>query len=87
MLEQSAMQFRPVNIDDTVLVPVEDVDRSKLDPPNLHALVIDVIGEVGYKLAVTSGILKGVFSRHHFSLSIHQQIFYQDLILILKELI
>ena len=66
MLEQSAMQFRPVNIDDTVLVPVEDVDKSKLDPPNLHALVIDVIGEVGYKLAVTSGILKGVFSRHHF---------------------
>ena len=66
MLEQSAMQFRPVNIDDTVLVPVEDVDRSKLDPPNLHALVIDVIGEVGYKLAVTSGVLKGVFSRHHF---------------------
>ena len=46
------MLFRPVNIDDTVLVPVEDVDRSKLDPPNLHALVIDVIGEVGYKLAV-----------------------------------
>ena len=42
MLERSAMQFRPVNIDDTVLVPVEDVDRSKLDPPNL----IDVIGEV-----------------------------------------
>ena len=47
-------------------VPLEDVDRSKLDPPNLHALVIDVIGEVGYKLAVTSGVLKGVFSRHHF---------------------
>ena len=40
--------------------------RSKLDPPNLHALVIDVIGEVGYKLAVKSGVLKGVFSRHHF---------------------
>ena len=55
-----------IDIDDTVLVPVEDVDRSKLDPPNLHALVIDVIGEVGYKLAVTSGVLKGVFSRHHF---------------------
>ena len=66
MLERSAMLFRPVNIDDTVLLPVEDVDRSKLDPPNLHALVIDVIGEVGYKLAVTSGVLKGVFSRHHF---------------------
>ena len=63
MLEQSAMLFRPVNIDDIVLVPVEDVDRSKLDPPNLHALVIDVIGEVGYKLAVTSGVFKGVFSR------------------------
>ena len=28
------------------------IDKSKLDPPNLHALVIDVIGEVGYKLAV-----------------------------------
>ena len=65
-LERSAMLFRPVNIDDTVLLPVEDVDRSKLDPPNLHALVIDVIGEVGYKLAVTSGVHKGVFSRHHF---------------------
>ena len=38
-LERSAMQFRPVNIDDTVLVPVEDVDRLKLGPPNLHALV------------------------------------------------
>ena len=37
-----------------------------MNPPNLHALVIDVIGEVGYKLAVTSGILKRVFSRHHF---------------------
>ena len=72
MKERSAMLFRPVNIDDTVLVPVEDVDRSKLDPPNLHALVIDVIGEVGYKLAVTSGVLKDII------LSIHQQIFYQD---------
>ena len=83
MLERSAMQFRPVNIDDTVLV---DVDRSKLDPTNLHALVIDVIGEVGYKLAVTSGILKGVFSRHHFKHS-PTIFFYQDLILILKEFI
>ena len=36
MLEQSAMLFRPVNIDDIVLVPVEDVDRSKLDPLYLH---------------------------------------------------
>ena len=67
MLEYPPMQFRPVNIDDTVLVPVKDVDRSKLDPPNLHALVIDVVGEVGYKLAVKSGVLKAVFSRHqHF---------------------
>ena len=33
--------------------------RSKLDPSNLHALV-------GYKLAVKSGVLKAVFSRHHF---------------------
>ena len=66
MLERSAKLFRPVNIDDTVLLSVEDVDISKLDPPNLHALVIDVVGEVGYKLAVTSGVLKGVFSRHHF---------------------
>ena len=72
MKERSAMLFRPVNIDDTVLVPVEDVDRSKLDPPNLHALVSDVIGEIGYKLAVTSGVLKDII------LSIHQQIFYQD---------
>ena len=76
MKERSAMLFRPVNIDDTVLVPVEDVDRSKLDPPNLHALVIDVIGEVGYKLAVTSGVLKG--GVQDIILSIHQQIFYQD---------
>ena len=66
MLEWSAKLFRPVNIDDTVLLSVEDVDISKLDPPNLHALVIDVVGEVGYKLAVKSGVLKGVFSRHHF---------------------
>ena len=58
--------FRPVNIDDTGLLPVRDVDRLKLEPPNLHALVIDVIGEVGYKLAVTSVVLKVVFSRHHF---------------------
>ena len=64
MLERSAKLFRPVNIDDTVLLPVEDVDRSKLDPPNLHALVIDIIGED--KLAVTSGILKSVFSKHQF---------------------
>ena len=35
------------------------IDKSKLDP---HAFVIDVNGEVGYKLAVTSGVLKGVFS-------------------------
>ena len=26
----------------------------------------EIFGEVGYKLAVTSGVLKGVFSRHHF---------------------
>ena len=55
------MLFRPVNIDDTVLVPVEDADRSKLDPPNLHALVIDVIGEVGYKIAVKRCFFKTSF--------------------------
>ena len=45
MKERSAMLFRPVNIDDTVLVPVEDVDRSKLDPPNHRGLKLD--GAIG----------------------------------------
>ena len=61
------------------------IDKSKLDPPNLHALVIDVIGEVGYKLAVILVFIKVFFQ--DIILSIHQQFFYQDLILILKQLI
>ena len=50
-------------------MPVEDQDRSKLDPPNLHALVIDTVGECSYKSATKSGVLKGVFSRHMFQSS------------------
>ena len=36
---------------------------------NLHALVLDLVGECSYKLGTKSGVLKGLFSRHQFQAS------------------
>ena len=40
MLESSIKWFKP-EIGDTVLVPIPDVDRAKIDRPQLTAVVLD----------------------------------------------
>ena len=59
----SEKKFLPVSVGSCVIVPVPEVDRSKIDPRNL----IGVVSEQGlYKLGTKSGIISQLYARNQF---------------------
>ena len=65
MLEQSNKRFKSAEEGENVNVPIPEVDRGRLDPPNFT----DVIQETGlYTLGTKAGTLNTRFSRNQFNL-------------------
>ena len=67
MLERSAKRFKPAEINDTVLVPIPDVDRGRCDFPNIKAVVVEKHKDGHlWKLGTKSGVLDQWYSRNQF---------------------
>ena len=67
MLEQAAKKFKPAEFGQNVNVPIPDMDRGKLDPPNFTAVVKEFDIETGlYLLGTRVGLLDHKFSRNQF---------------------
>ena len=56
MLTKSAKQLKVVVVGDNVLVPVPNVDRAKIDHPNLLAVVMEEKAEGLYRLGTRSAV-------------------------------
>ena len=56
MLTKSAKKLKVVVVGDNVLVPVPNVDRAKIDHPNLLAVVMEEKAEGLYRLGTRSAI-------------------------------
>ena len=69
MLEQSNKWFKPAEEGENVNVPIPDVDRGRLDPPNITAVLQEHDSETGlYTLGTKAGTLNTRFSRNQFNL-------------------
>jgi hypothetical protein len=64
---------------DNVIVPIPLVDRGKGDPRNLIGVILDRDENDLYKIEVSSGILKGHYSRNQFDLCKEQLYSLQDI--------
>lgn len=69
MLAQSQQKFPPANIGDNVLVNIPEVDRGRLAPRNVLAIIIDKTDQGFYILGTKNGKLKRLYSRNEFQLS------------------
>lgn len=68
MLAQSNKKFKPALVGDNVLVRIPDVDRGRLAPRNVMA-VVQSVDDGFYKLATKTGILQKLFCRNEFQLA------------------
>ena len=66
MKERSAARFDCVLVDTNVIVPIPDVDKSRLDPLNITAIVLEIRDQIQYELACKHGVLQGWFARNMF---------------------
>ena len=67
MLKLSDRKFGEVSAGKTVRVPKPALDRSKGDPPNVLAMVLEVHENGLYRLGTRDGILKNLYARSQFS--------------------
>ena len=68
MLQQSNKRFKPAEKGENVNVPIPEVDRGRLDPPNFTAVVQEHDSETGlYTLETKAGTLNTRFSRNQFN--------------------
>ena len=68
MVEKSVKRFRPAEVGDTVLVPTPDVDRCKIDRPQIAAIVLNKDNNSGmFQLGTRHGKLDQLYARNQFS--------------------
>ncbi|KAF0748419.1 zinc finger MYM-type protein 1-like, partial [Aphis craccivora] len=60
-------KFQPAKVGETVRIRVPDVDRSKMDPQNILAVVLDIVDNDFYKLATKNGVINRLYTRNQFS--------------------
>ena len=67
MKERSERQFAPAQLYDTVLVPIPNVDKAKLESSNLLGIVLEISEDCNqFKIGTRSGVLEGLYHRNHF---------------------
>jgi len=61
MLRTSKQKFQPANVGETVRIRVPYVDRSKMDPQNILAVVLEIVDNDFYKLATRFKFISNFF--------------------------
>ncbi|XP_031332774.1 KRAB-A domain-containing protein 2-like [Photinus pyralis] len=69
MKSHSDKSHPPANIGDNVMIPIPDVDKSKVDLRNIIGVVIDITDEGLYKVGTKHGILQTLYCRTQFDVS------------------
>ena len=68
MVKRSHIQCKPGSPGDNVAVPIPSVDRGRGGPRNILGVILYRDNRDQYRIAVKSGILKGLYSRNQFDL-------------------
>ncbi|KAK3097449.1 hypothetical protein FSP39_009713, partial [Pinctada imbricata] len=71
MVMRSNRVLRPIDVGDSVLVPIPNVDRGRGDTRNLLCLVME-INDGQHKLGTIFGVLDAMFSRNQFTVTTYQ---------------
>ena len=66
MLSREAVRFKPVEVGDTVTIPISDLDRGRCDMQNAIALVLEKVDGL-FKLGTTHGVLPQYYSRNQIN--------------------
>ena len=69
MVKRSHIPCKPGSPGDNVAVPIPSVDRGRGDPRNILGVILYRDKGDQYRIAVKSGILKGLYSRNQFDLA------------------
>lgn len=69
MLVQSQNKFPPVNVGDNVLINIPEVDRGRLAPRNVLAVIMEKTDQGLFILGTKNGKLQRLYSRNEFQLS------------------
>jgi hypothetical protein len=64
----SSKKFQKPTLGQNVRIKVPDIDRAKMDPRSIIAVITDIKDEEFYELATTLGKLKALYTRNHFTL-------------------
>ncbi|KAK4875911.1 hypothetical protein RN001_012333 [Aquatica leii] len=67
MLALSQQKLPPIKVSQNVVVKVPDVDRGRLAPRNVLAVVLSVNESGLYKLGTKEGVLERIYSRNEFT--------------------
>nr|XP_022899828.1 uncharacterized protein LOC111413179 [Onthophagus taurus] len=65
MLQQSCSKFPKIEIGQNVLVKISDVDRGRLAPRNILAIVLSEKDDL-YQLGTSTGVLEKLYARNEF---------------------
>lgn len=70
MMQGSSKKFPPAGVGDTVLVKIPEVDRGRLAPRNVMAVVMNKTSDSDlYQLGTSSGIIQKYYARNEFQMS------------------
>lgn len=65
MLQQSCSKYTKIDIGQNVLVKIPDVDRGRLAPRNVLAVVLSEKEDL-YQLGTSTGVLEKLYARNEF---------------------
>lgn len=68
MLQNSQNRFCSAAVEDTVMVPIPEVDRGRAEFPNVKGIITNVAENGLYTIGTVHGVLKQLYSRNQFIL-------------------
>jgi len=68
MKATSSRKFQKPTLGQNVRIKIPDIDRAKMDPRSITAVITDIKEEKFYELASKLGTLKALYTRNQFTL-------------------
>ena len=68
MKATSSRKFQKPTLGQNVRIKIPDIDRAKMDPRSITAVITDIKDEKFYELASKLGTLKALYTRNQFTL-------------------
>ena len=68
MKATSSKKFQKPTLGQNVRIKISDIDRAKMDPRSIIAVITDIKEEEFYELGIKLGKLKALYTRNQFNL-------------------